>query len=130
MTRFAQTIDPARGRPMRPLRQRVKSTQAAKISVQTTMGPLVTINGKLKTKARNKRRGYLDVARVTEQFLLAVQAKHAQARASSMRIAPRDTTYLTAANARLAALPADFADWVWDQPDLPDGVPEILGPPG
>jgi hypothetical protein len=35
---------------------------------------------------------------------------------------------LAAASARLAALPAGFADWVHTVPKWPDAVPEVIGP--
>lgn len=36
---------------------------------------------------------------------------------------------LAAAKARLAALPAGFTHWALQGPGLPEGVPEIIGPP-
>jgi hypothetical protein len=41
---------------------------------------------------------------------------------------PRRSAFLEEAQARLAALPAGFTDWVWAEPPLPEGVPELIGP--
>lgn len=35
---------------------------------------------------------------------------------------------LDAARARLASLPADFTDWVFDDPAWPADMPEVIGP--